>query len=121
MERLQSHGIVAVTGQFRQPLDEAHRPVEVPAMAVVDGETEMGGELLGGGGTAHHQLGGLSVGSLDLGRAQSALRKECGSQLQLQLGFRAAAFLAFRKLDHEGDRAGEVLDCPFVRRESDRS
>ena len=80
----------------------------------------MGRELLGGGGTGHHQLGGPCVGSLYLRRAQPAQREERDPELQLQLDLRAVALVAFGEPLHEGDRAREVLDRPLVRREPDR-
>ena len=52
VEGLQPHRIVALGRQLGQPLDEPHRPVEVPPMAVIDGESHLGREMLGGGGAA---------------------------------------------------------------------
>src|SRR5512132_1008746 len=90
-------------------------------MAVVEGETEMGRELLGRGGAAYHQLGGALVRLLCLGRAQPAQREQCDAQLQLKLGLSPAALVAFGEARGEGDGAGEVVDRALVRGEPDRT
>jgi hypothetical protein len=121
VEGLQPHRIVPFGRELGQRLDEAHRPAEVAAVAIVEGETEMGGELVDGWGAAHHQLRCPFVRLLCFGCAQSAQREERDPELHLQPGLSTAALVAFGKPRRERDSTGEVVDCALVRGEPDRS